>query len=155
MPRPATPLPTANDFYDRLDRPPWHGASSVEVADMLGVPLNYVWNGVMRRTFAEPEPGNIHVRASNRRFFMPAIVLEWLSAREGNPVSAWTWARRWLADHHGLTPETPGYDSPTWVVGAIFTLEHLRLAGPHKWRIRLDRYLDRLDDALSVEASPC
>jgi DNA replication protein DnaC len=58
--------------------------------------LNSVWNWTMRGT--GPEPGDTHVRAANRRFFLPCLVLAWLSAKEGSPVPAWARSRRWLAE---------------------------------------------------------
>ena len=140
MPRPATPLPSAEEFYRRLDRPPWQALSSVELAKLLGCPLNFVWNVTMRGTGPEPEPGDTHVRASNRRFFLPCLVLAWLSAREGSPVPAWAWSRRWLAEHRLLRAEA----DPAQVLNAVRHLAQSRILRP-KWKVRPAKHLARLE----------
>src|SRR3954467_9875044 len=99
MPRPSTPLPSSEELYLRLDPPPWHAVSSVELAKLLGVHLNTVWNWKLRGNGPGAEPDDVHVRASNRVFYLPANVLAWLSAKEGAPVEAWEWNRRWLMEH--------------------------------------------------------
>jgi hypothetical protein len=155
MPRPATPLPSAEEFYARLDRPPWQALSSVELAKLLGCPLNFVWNVTMRGTGPEPEPGDTHVRASNRRFFLPCLVLAWLSAKEGRPVPAWAWSRRWLAEHRLLGADA----DPAQVLTVIRHLAQSRIWRP-KWKVRRMKYLARLeavhaaDPAGAGEAAP-
>jgi hypothetical protein len=143
MPRERTRLPAAEDVYGRLDKPPWHGASSAELAQLLGVHLNTVWNWTMRGTGPEPEPGDVHVRASNRRFFMPSLVLAWLSGEE----PAWTWSGRWLVDHHMLASD-PTPDRVRAAVEAIDRRNVLR----RRWRVKLDRYLARLREVHGAAA---
>jgi hypothetical protein len=104
------------------------------------VHLNSVWNWTMRGTGPEPEPGDTHVRAANRRFFLPALVLEWLSAKEGNPVPAWAWSRRWLVEHRLLGPEA----DPAQVLTAVRHLAQGRLMRP-KWKVRRTKHLARLE----------
>ena len=128
-------MPTAEDVYGRLDRPPWHCASSAELAQLLGVHLNTVWNWTMRGAGPNPEPGDVHVRASNRRFFMPCVVLEWLSKQE----PAWTWSARWLTDHRLLGPDP----TPEGVRTAVEAIERGNLLR-RRWRVKPDRYLARL-----------
>jgi hypothetical protein len=137
MPKARTPLPTAEEVYARLDRPPWQALSSIELARLLGVHLNSVWNWTMRGT--GPEPGDTHVRAANRRFFLPALVLEWLSAKEGNLVPAWAWSRRWLVEHRLLGAEA----DPAQVLNAVRHLAQSRIWRP-KWKVRPTKHLARL-----------
>src|SRR5690349_4302994 len=145
MSRPATPFPSTEELYQKLDRPPWRALSSRELCEVMGISINWAWNQTMRRTGPEPEPGGIHVRASNRRFFMPAIVLELPSAREGARVEAWRWSRQWLVDYCGLTPEMLEYDSPRYVAYLVLSTEERRLVPHGRWRVRKAAYLDRLE----------
>lgn len=140
MPKARTPLPTAEEVYARLDRPPWQALSSVELARLLQVHLNSVWNWTMRGTGPEPEPGDTHVRASNRRFFLPCLVLAWLASREGRPVPAWAWSRRWLAERRLLGAEA----DPAQVLTAVRYLAQSRLMRP-KWKVRRTKHLARLE----------
>jgi hypothetical protein len=142
MPKKRSILPTAEDVFARLDRPPWHAVSSAELAKLLGVHLNTVWNWTMRGTGPEPEPGDVYVRASNRRFFLPSVVLAWLS---GQP--AWAWSGRWLVDHHMLGPD-PTPDRVRAAVAAIERGNVLR----RRWRVRPDRYLERLREVHGAAA---
>src|SRR4051812_27785452 len=128
MPRPTTPLPTADDFYDRLDRPVWHPMSSAELAVAIPCHPNTVWNWKLRGNGPAYESDRLVVRASNRVFYLPCLVLAWLSSKEGTSIPAWIWARRWLVDRHGLRPETRGYDDPAWIASAVTSVEQCRPA---------------------------
>jgi hypothetical protein len=116
--------------------------SSVELADLLGVHLNTIWNWTLRRTGPPPEPDNIHVRASNRRFFLPAIVLEWLSTRDAEPIPAWTWCQRWIN-----TRKTCPIDDQAKVANLVLGAEQMN-AFHRKWRVRLPAYMGRLRSVL-------
>lgn len=143
MPRPTAPLPTTDEVFERLDRPPWHAVSSVELANLLGVHLNTIWNYTLRGTGPTPEPPNAHVRASNRRFFLPCIVLAWLSAREGAPVAAWEWNRRWLAENGLLDARDPD-PGPAGVLRVIRALDAIRVL-PRRWKVRAPHHLASLE----------
>lgn len=145
MPRRAAVLPSADEFFARLDRPPFHAVSSVELAALLGVHLNTVWSWTMRGTGPEPEPPGAHVRSSNRRFFLPCIVLEWLSAREGTPAPAWEWNRRWLAARGLVDNRTLDLDP----AGALAVIRHLSAINypPRRWKVRPPGHLASLEAA--------
>ena len=70
----------------------------MDLAKLLGVSLNYIWNHRMKGTGPEPEPEGVVIRSSNRRHYLPCLVLEWLSTREGSPTPAWLWCRRYLLE---------------------------------------------------------
>lgn len=147
MPRPASPLPTADAFYRSLDRPPWHGLSSMELSRLLKVPLNYVWNHTMRGQL-EGEPPEIHVRASNRRLYLPCLVLTRLAQRDGETIPPWAWCARWLIEHHLLSAERE--PTPAAVRHAVLHLERGGRVLRRRWKVRLDRWLDRLEEVLEI-----
>jgi hypothetical protein len=139
MSRSQTLLPAADDVFNRLDRPPWQAVSSMELSKLLGVPLNWVWNTVMRGSGPAPEADALHVRASNRRFFLPAVVLAWLSNREGTTIPPWQWNRRWLSNSLLTTEQATVKDTSD----LIQLLEKGTIL-KRKWKVRLPLYLARL-----------
>jgi hypothetical protein len=158
VPRPATVLPTAEEVYARLDRPPWRAVSSVELAGLLGIHLNTVWNWTMRGTGPEPEPEGVHVRASNRRFFNLAVALAWLADRDGAPVEPWRWCRRWLAERRLCDGRFPDPDAAevARVVAHLETWQPFLRLHRRRWRVRESAYLSRIAELLSqpVAAPP-
>jgi hypothetical protein len=152
MARPATKLPTTIEVYERLDRPPWHAVSSHELANLLGVSIQWVWNWTMRETGPEPEPGNIYVRASNRRFFLPANALSWLSAREGNPTTPLAWCGRWLVERGIRDAESVEAD-PDNLRRFILCVERFG-KWRRMWKVKLEPYLERLDAVLTPVLDP-
>ena len=106
LPRSITQLPLSITVFENLgSHPPWHCLSSHEVADLLGISVGTVWNWTLRGHGLIPEANGMHVRASTRRFFFPCLTLEWLAAREGEPVPAWAWCRTWLAAKRLIEPD--------------------------------------------------
>jgi hypothetical protein len=106
----------------------------------------------MRRTFAEPEGPGIFVRTSNKRLFLVAVVLEWLSARDGDRVPAREWSRCWIIDK-GLYVEPgpePGGEQ-TWLI--VRRCENSN-AAKRRWGMRRDRYFDRLRALHAPPAKP-
>jgi hypothetical protein len=123
MPRHPTPTPPATEVFAALDRPPWHSWSSQELAQVLSVPLNWVWNHTMRQTGPEPDPAGLQIRCSTRRFFNCSVVLSWLSQREGEPIEPWIWCRDWLASRYLLRPDATASE----VLSAVSSVERVGL----------------------------
>jgi hypothetical protein len=117
----------------------------MEMADTLGVPLNWVWNNVMRGTSPEPEPPELHTRASNRRFFNVSVVLAWLSEREGHIIEPWQWCRTWLAARSLIGPDATAGE----VLTAIRAIDRARVYR-RRWRVQKELYDARLAEVLGT-----
>jgi hypothetical protein len=118
----------------------------MDLAKLLGVPLNYIWNHRMRGTGPEPEPEGVVIRSSNRRHYLPCLVLEWLSTREGSPIPAWQWCRRWLAEHHMVPPD----EVQTQIALAVPSMESRPyMQRQRRYRVRQEAWLARLREVLA------
>ena len=118
------------DLVERLRRPPWHVASTAEIADATAISFGRLSNWVVRKQFVLPEPRDLF-RVGNRRVYRLDRVVGWLSG-----VTLEQQARRYLGSL-GLLPNAR--DDDIWL--HIRRLEGLRL-WTHFWEPRtLSGYL--------------
>lgn len=138
-------LPTSEETWSRLDRtqPPWHAIDGQSLSRALGVGVNWTWNAVLRGTGPEPEPVGAYRGTSNRRLFLPIVVLPWLERKVGEPAPrpSSAWAVRWLAECGHVNRELSPEELWAWV--ELLESRHII---KRKWRVASVRaYLARLD----------
>jgi hypothetical protein len=133
------------------ERPLWHAIGSLELTRLLGLHPNTVHNWKMRQTGPDPEPAGLYRKTGNKVLYRPDLVLVWLSARQGKPLPAWAWVRRWLLARRMLRVEASEHAD---IIVAVTALE--RPQPPifqHRWRpADPARYLERLRATLLTDA---
>ena len=122
--RPGLRLPPSGSSQaDMFERPPWHVASSLELATALGVSLQTIANWRIR-SVGPPALPKGHFRG-NRSYYVVEEVLAWLSDRRGEPRAGWLFSRDYLTPIFPIDPEmqeTALRDMITWLeANAVFT----------------------------------
>lgn len=96
------PLPEALTWPDL---PPWHWITSAQLAAILGVSLQSVWNWRVRKTGPPFAPAPTF--RGPKRWYRIADVKAWLMARHGQPTTASDLIAAWIDDLRGFrTPTT-------------------------------------------------
>src|SRR4051794_15021773 len=115
MGRPRIVLPvTADQFFEKacLDqrRPPWTAIGTTELARLLDINPQNLWNWGVRRTGPTPEasPGQVYrIGRAKLTVYRLDRVCEWLDP-EGRPL--WHWARRFLTEKFVWVPDDDDTD---------------------------------------------
>src|SRR5947208_4818915 len=105
MPRRAV-LPTADEFFTKIyDKglPPWSAVGTVELARLLGVHQQTLWNRSVRGQMPPAEEPGLYRRTGNRKLYRIDAVLGWLPGGDG--PAPWDWARRYLGSAWHIPPE--------------------------------------------------
>jgi hypothetical protein len=140
-------LPTADEFFARTcltapRRPPWSVVGTVELARLLGVHMQSVYNWRCRGTGPEPEaePRRHYRRVGPRVLHRIDGVLAWLPGGKADP---WHWTGRFLVEVRALLP---GHlDDPETVMDWIAISEAERYFPAIRWRWRsIERGIQRL-----------
>jgi hypothetical protein len=129
------------------ERPLWHAIGSLELTRLLGVHPNTVHNWKMRGTGPEPEPAGLYRKTGNKLLYRPDLVLAWLSVRQGEPLPAWAWVRRWLFARRILRVEASEHGD---IITAVMAFEGMgKPIFRHRWwPADTARYLERLQATL-------
>ncbi len=144
MPRRAV-LPSADEFFNKIcistpnRRPTWSAVGTVELARLLGVHMQSVYNWRCRGTGPEPEadPRRYYRRVGPRALYKVSAVLQWLDT-EGR--TAWDWTARSLVEI-GATSLAEPERALRWIEYA----EGARCFPAARWRWRsVERGLERL-----------
>ena len=110
--------------------------STHELATTLGVSIQNVWNWTLRGRF-EAEPPEIYRQVSNRRMYLPCLILPVLDPQ----TTPRTWCARRLVEFHMLSQDQD--QDTAQVLAAIECLERGNLL-KRRWQVRLPQYLDRV-----------
>lgn len=92
---------------------PWQGFSSFEVADALGLNLNYMSTMKLRGTGPTPEPFGDH--RGNRIIYRYDNLCAWLTGRE-----PWLFHQEWLSQTHSSLPRATKeqcFETSTYLIG--------------------------------------
>ena len=143
MPKKQADLLNAEKVFSRLDRPPWFSISTQELSLLLNVNPASLWNWELRRTFAPAEPLGSHIRAGNKRMYIPAVVLSYLSRREGSVVEPWQWVRRWLAARSMVSATA----EPGAVLAAVLAISKVKVFKA-KWKMRGELFEPRMREII-------
>jgi hypothetical protein len=139
------PSVTADEFFASTciaqHRPPWTATGSTELAQLLEINPQSLWNWAVRRTgpAAEPRPELVYRGIGRAKLVAYRLdkVLAWLDA-EARP--AWHWSRRFLAERFHWVPEDDAADprppaTVEEVLEAIADMEAQQWAQHwHRWR---------------------
>ncbi len=114
------------------DRPPWHVATTAEVAQAADIPFSTLSNWIVRGRFPRPEPRHLFFVDGNKRLFRIDLVTGLL----GGPTSE-EQAISYL-EQRGLAPNHPN------IWQHVRLLERLNVF-EHRWQPRdLEAYLATL-----------
>src|SRR3954454_19325829 len=137
MPRPAV-LPSADEFFTKVcltapRRPPWSVVGTVELARLLGVHMQSIYNWRCRSTGPAPEtePRRHYRRVGPRVLHRIDGVLAWLPGGKSDP---WHWTGRFLVEARALVPAH--LDDPETVMDWIEYAERERCFPAVRWRWR-------------------
>lgn len=119
----AADLPDVN-LPEKLRRPPWHVATTAEIAEAAGISFGRLGNWTVRKQFVPAEPLGLYRVNGHKRVYRVDGVVEWISG-----VSPAKQATDYLAPLGLGRPE------------GVEVWEHVRLLErmalfPHRWRPR-------------------
>jgi hypothetical protein len=117
------------DLAAKLNRPPWHVASTREISDATGISFSRLSNWVTRRTWPPAEPRHLYRRVGNKSLYRLDRVIEWFTG-----ASIDDQALRYM-ESVGLGPG----DHDLWALIAQYERWSL---WPHVWRpLDVDTYV--------------